>query len=300
MHRIKGRIRLAALVTGALLGPACGSGDGAPASPSGPGSFNESCSTRPACPIFVSSENVVGSSRFLVGLIDDNDAPIASPKIEMHLALFDLARSASEPLVETDARFIWTIRGVVGLYVAEVDFARAGTWGAEVSITGAGLDETIRQTFEVTEDSTTPGLGERVPASDTPTGQTPVDLEKISTDTHPDPRFYEVSVAGALKRKEPFVLVFATPKFCESATCGPTLDAVKGVAERHRDVTFIHAEPYEGLEPEYNPPNTTDAVEEWGLPSEPWVFVVDGSGRLHAKFEGALAPAELEAAIRTL
>jgi hypothetical protein len=39
------------------------------------------------------------------------------------------------------------------------------------------------------------------------------------------------------------------------------------------------------------------AVTEWGLPSEPWVFVVDGSGTVTAAFEGAVTDAELTAAL---
>ena len=69
-------------------------------------------------------------------------------------------------------------------------------------------------------------------------------MTKISTDTNPDPAFYQTSVADALAANKPFVLVFATPKFCQTKTCGPTLDKVKAVAAKHPDVTFINVEPY--------------------------------------------------------
>ncbi len=39
-------------------------------------------------------------------------------------------------------------------------------------------------------------------------------------------------------------------------------------------------------------------VTEWGLVSEPWVFVVDASGKVTAKFEGAATADEVEAAAR--
>jgi hypothetical protein len=41
---------------------------------------------------------------------------------------------------------------------------------------------------------------------------------------------------------------------------------------------------------------TVEATSEWGLPSEPWVFVVDDSGVVTAAFEGAASDAELMAA----
>ena len=40
------------------------------------------------------------------------------------------------------------------------------------------------------------------------------------------------------------MLIFATPKFCQTAQCGPTLDLFKPIAAAHPEVTFINVEPY--------------------------------------------------------
>ena len=40
-----------------------------------------------------------------------------------------------------------------------------------------------------------------------------------------------------------------------------------------------------------------DVAHEWNLEIEPWVFVVDASGRVAARFEGLVGAAELEPAI---
>jgi hypothetical protein len=104
-------------------------------------------------------------------------------------------------------------------------------------------------------------------------------------------------VADALGAGEPFVLVFATPKYCASAVCGPTLDDVETVAEDYRGLTFIHSEIYVGLEPSNE---VLPTVSEWGLPSEPWVFVVAADGKVVAKFEGAAPPEELRAVLEAL
>src|SRR6478752_6920915 len=88
-------------------------------------------------------------------------------------------------------------------------------------------------------------VGQKAPASKTPTvADVGGDVSKISTDPTPDPAFYQTSVADALAAHKPFMLVFATPKFCQTKTCGPTLDKVKAVAAKHPDVTFINVEPY--------------------------------------------------------
>ena len=106
---------------------------------------------------------------------------------------------------------------------------------------------------------------------------------------------------------EPFVVVFATPKFCASTQCGPTLDRVKPIAAAHPDVTFINVEPYQledvdgQLQPVLtgDPPALTPAAstEEWGLPTEPWIFVVDRDGIVTGSFMLIASDEELEAAV---
>ena len=40
-------------------------------------------------------------------------------------------------------------------------------------------------------------------------------------------------------------------------------------------------------------------MREWGLQSEPWVFLVGRDGRIKAKFEGSLSASELRAAVES-
>jgi hypothetical protein len=142
-------------------------------------------------------------------------------------------------------------------------------------------------------------LGEAAPPSNTLTADDAQSLSEISTDTDPDPEFYEFSVAEALEEGDPFVVVFATPKFCASATCGPTLDIVKDASSGFEQVNFLHVEPYSNLDdPDKLAP--IKAVREWGLPSEPWVFVVDADGKVAAKYEGVLSADELRETLSKL
>ena len=41
-------------------------------------------------------------------------------------------------------------------------------------------------------------------------------------------------------------------------------------------------------------------MNQWGLQSEPWTFVVGADGRVKDKFEGSVSEAELTAAVRRL
>lgn len=262
-------------------------------------SFNQSFADAEAYPIIASSEIVVGENRFLVGLLDSNDAPIGSADTTMHIAFYDLGVSKADPVTETDMEFIETIPGQRGLYIGYVSFDSAGKWGAEVSVEGPGLQETVRTSFDVREQGTTPAIGAKVPASDTPTADDVEKLSEITTDDDPDPRFYEVSIRDSVRSGEPFVVVFATPKFCTSQVCAPTLDRVEDVSRGVKGVNFIHVEVYTNLD-DPSDLKVVPAVKEWGLPTEPWVFVVDDRGRVVAKYEGTVAPGELEDALRDL
>jgi hypothetical protein len=97
---------------------------------------------------------------------------------------------------------------------------------------------------------------------------------------------------------EPFVVTFATPKFCTSRTCGPVVDVVSHVRKSLNDnrVKFIHAEVYNGNDPAkgYN-----RWMREWNLRTEPWTFLVGADGRIKEKFEGSVSAGELRAAIRS-
>ena len=294
-----GAVALSLVLTASACG---GAGDDeaaparAPASENGDaGSFDQPFTDVAAYPVFASSEVVTGENRFLIGLLNDEDAPIASPEISMHVAFYDLSESDERPDFETDAKFIDT--GPRGLYVTYPTFDSPGEWGAEVTVEGPDLEETVRASFEVGEEGSTPAIGERVPASKTPTAEHG-ELEAITTDTKPHPGFYDTSIHEAVKAGRPFVVTFATPKFCTSAVCAPTLDIVKKESTDWPGVEFIHVEVYElddttDLEP-------VPAVRQWGLPSEPWVFVVDSDGRLAAKFEGTVSANELADALKEL
>ncbi|MGI8774925.1 MAG: TlpA family protein disulfide reductase [Actinomycetota bacterium] len=294
------RSRILLLLVATSLGVSCASDPRSPEAAGTPADSVE-CPTQyqdvDAYPVFVSSEvTSTETNRFLIGLLSgDNDAPIAAPEIELNVGFTEVDGPGAIPA--EDAEFLWTVEGERGLYKTEVDFPSPGRWAAQMTVSGPDLDEDVTGCFDVTESGSTPALGSDAPPSATATAKDGQNLSKISTAQDPNPRFYEVSVADALEEGEPFVLVFATPKYCASAVCGPTLEDVESVAKDYPDLTFIHSEIYVGLEPS---DKVLPAVSEWGLPSEPWVFVVDADGKVVAKFEGAAPPEELRSALDAL
>lgn len=262
-------------------------------------------------PVVVSSEVGVGQARLLITLQDRAGAQLASPDLSVDESFYDLAASVDTPVTQVAGTFRWLIPDSKAIYTSYADFAHAGDWGVEVTGHEAGKpDRTARAIFSVREQTTTPAIGADAPPSDTLTATEPAALVAISTDTNPDPAFYSLSVKDAIGAGRPFVLVFATPLFCTSGLCGPALDLVKQVAPDYVGrVNFIHVEPYvlQVSDGRTQPvldvtgyPKSVRAAVEWGLPSEPWVFVVDAQGKVAAKFEGMAYPDELTAALDAL
>ncbi len=251
-----------------------------------------------------------GENRLLFSFLDAANVPVAAPERKVSLALYDLGAAPGTPAVTTDATFIWAIEDEVGIYVADVDLPTSGLWGAEFTTqVDDAAPEFIRLTFPVRPERAVVSVGDPAPASDNPTlADVDGDVSRISTDDEPVEAFYEVSVADALAAHEPFVLVFATPKFCASAQCGPTLDRLKPIAAANPDLTFINVEPYllEEVEGQLQPVLTdrqltaAPATEAWKLPTEPWIFVVDGDGIVRASFALIAGDEEIEAAIAAL
>lgn len=230
--------------------------------------------------------------RLLIGLVDpDTSQYLASPEIP---ATATLTRP-DETETTLEAEFVWTVPEITGLYRVYHTFDQEGEWWVRLNPSGFG--PTPRTPFMVGRTDPVPGPGDLAPAVATRTlDDHPI--EEISSDDEPDLSFYELSLDDALASGRPTVVVFATPAFCVSRACGPMLDQVKAASLSHPNANYVHVEIYENLDAE----NTQDlrvvqAVRAWGLPSEPWVFVVDANGMVAARFEGALTEEELDTAL---
>jgi hypothetical protein len=275
----------------------------------------------PVVPKFASSELAVGPERFLFTIIDLQGHQLADPSAAVHVRFFDLAKDAEHPASETEAVFFWLDEGVRGLYRAPVTFTTAGQWGAEMVVTRSGSGPaaatdplaspvTVRVIFPVRAHPSTPAVGDPAPPVDTPTlASAGGDPRRISTDPDPDPRLYQLSVREALAAKQPFLLNFGTPAFCESSTCGPTLKVIRAVLADFPTLAAIHVEPYllreadGSLQPAFDASGNMQpipAVLTWGLTTEPYTFLIDGDGKVAARLEGAIDPVELRQAITAL
>lgn len=271
------------LVVAALVSTACGGGDSAPEA-----SFPED-----AFAVRASTDIGLGAERLLMGVGDAAGTRLGSPDDGV---VIEVAPESDPGAVQSQPGiWTWIVPDAIGLYRATFEFDQPGLWVATVTPEGRESLEPV--SFNVAEDPFAPALGEVAPVLATPTLADHT-IEELTTDPEPDPALYELSLDEAVGSGKPTVLVFSTPAYCRTAACGPLLEHVKDIASDHPEVNFIHVEVFTGLtDPDFAPDaaHLAPAVgPDWyNLPSEPWVFVIDESGVIEARFEGVMDPAEL-------
>lgn len=241
-----------------------------------------------------------GLVRFSFLIIRNNGQPVFRPK-----ARFWIARDReAAPFATTSARLepvgvpggYEDDHGVTHLYVAHVRVDRPGTYWVLAEPVG-GLRIQALGNLEVEADTAAPGVGAKAYPSRTPTVETEDNVAALTTRDPPDYELLRHSVADSIAARKPFVVTFATPKFCTSRTCGPVVDVVDAVRKRFAltDIRFIHVEVYEGNNPALG---SNRWFKEWRLSNEPWTFLVGRDGRIKERFAGSFSVAELTAAVR--
>jgi hypothetical protein len=169
-----------------------------------------------------------------------------------------------------------------GLYTAPAEFASTGLHELVV-VTADGRAGAVAVDVRDAESSALPAPGDQAQAVATPTDDAPLGYERICTRSQPC-GMHEVSLDEALAGDTPVVLLFATPAFCQTAVCGPTVDVVEQVRRRgFDDVTFVHCEIFADAGETLGEP-----VVAWDLPTEPWMFVIDAGGTIVRRADGPL------------
>lgn len=245
------------------------------------------------------SDLAVGTDqRFLLVIIGPDNALVTDAEVD--LAFFKVTGPGTAQLRSTATSEMKPTPGLPGrgVYLARADFDEAGEWGVAARVARPAAEPAeVRISFQIKERSATPRIGDPVPASRTLTGTTEREIEAFSSARPVDPSLYRLSIADAISARKPFAVLFATPGFCTSRTCGPSLDVLQALKGRFgTDANFIHVEIYK----DGRPGEMVPSVAEWGLPSEPWLFLVDADGRLAEKLEGSITVDEAAPALARL
>jgi hypothetical protein len=237
-----------------------------------------------------------GEVRLTFLVVDGQGRVVTRPRARIWLA----RALKAQPFAETTARSEPV--GVEGsdpghagaVFVARLALDEPGTYWLLAEPVGGKKIQALGNVV-VKEQTEAPDLGAPAPASKTPTLENAT-LEQLTTAKIPDRELYRSSIAEALADRSPFVVVFATPAYCQTRTCGPVVDVVSAVrrARAGSGVRFIHVEIYEDNDPAKG---ENRWVKEWKLPSEPWAFVIDAEGKIRDRFEGPVSVRELSASV---
>jgi hypothetical protein len=245
-----------------------------------------------------SSELAQGRNRFALGLIDARNQPITSGTVAIEFFKL-LANGSAEKRADGTAAFRSVGGASKGIWVAAASFPETGQWGAQVTLDGGDAPRAARLNFEVRPKFSAPGYDEPAPRSASPTDRdVNGDTSHICSNT-PACSLHSMSIVDALQAgQKPLVVLFATPALCTSATCAPELEAVQQLHSAYAErANFIHVEiyqyPFDGL-------RVASTVDEWHLPSDPWAFIVDRTGIVRDRFEGAAPMEELEPSLKAV
>lgn len=311
-----GRLAATAGIAAMLLS-GCGGGAGdVPVPTSVP--TQTAAAPKVAKPVLAVSDLIVGPNRFVFGLADETTGQPITDAPDLKIQFFKLNPDGTGTKTG-DADVVLHNKNLPAfLFVAHTTFDKPGDWGALITVKQQGRDAyQTKLNFQVLAKSDIPVPGDSAPASRQMTKQDDPTLDNIcSTQPHDD--MHSITIADAARSGKPTLVLFAAPGFCPSFTCGPDLEVAQAIESKYKDkANFIHIEtpntlqdhthklpvdPHHREQPGHfgvlEPQVQTS--DEWGLKSEPWIFLIDKSGKIADRFEGGLTLDEVEPAFARL
>ena len=270
----------------------------------------------------VTSDLAVGPSRFIVELVDPAGGPeVTGARLHLRFFFIDPVRQnrktyknetdtvpikVSTPYTHThlDGALVRHEAGGTGIHAADVAFDQAGDWVVEVTGDVAGKSlPLLERAFQVPLNSLSPTLGTPAPASVQPILSDVKDITEIDSSSPPNPEMHDMTIAAAVSSGRPSVIAFASAGVCASPICGPAKETVDELWQKYNgQANFIHVEPYDlkALGDGAQPQPLAWVTAEWGVQSEPWIFLVDSQGFIADKFQVLAGYDELDAAIARL
>ena len=258
----RGIVALSAMILLLVVacGPAAATPDAAPAQAPASTSGN-----MPGLEAIVATKVLnTGAQRFAF-LLTTPTGIVNVPEVEVTSVYLGNGDAAQE--TNTAKFYIWPY-GIRGSYVTEMNFDRPGPWRLDIGLTHEDVAGSTRAAVEVVEEGLVPAIGSIPPLSRNKTLDSAGSLEKLTTHFTPDPGLYQVTIEEAAGSGRPTVVVFASPAFCTSPTCGPQTDALSALKDANPGrANFIHVEIYDNpdeIQGDLSKARLSQPVLDWG------------------------------------
>ncbi|MBM3926818.1 MAG: thioredoxin family protein [SAR202 cluster bacterium] len=198
--------------------------------------------------------------------------------------------------------------GTKGSYSTHIDFDRPGKWRLDIVALDSDVSpRTAQIEVEVRDDYKVKDIGMAAPASKNKTLQDTPNLSKLTSGSNPNPDLYQTTIAQALKSGKPTLVVFASPAYCVSPTCGPEVETMQELKAKYPGrANFIHVEIYDNpheVQGDLSRARLSPILREWGITTVPhwnnesWAFIISANGQIKARFEGYATLDELDSAL---
>jgi hypothetical protein len=236
--------------------------------------------TRQALVVFRGQEPIV-PKKLQARLVPPNGQPVEVTLQHEHISFGDGGNAPSTQVAD--------------IYVFRHNFT-AGVWLVQAIADGKPGEAA----FQVDAKTQSPAVGGRTIPSQSPTTSDPRGVDPVCTRTPPC-SMHEVSIAQALQQHKPLVISFATPRFCKSRTCGPSVDVIEGEKKKTGDkANFVHVEVYRNAKVALTPTGDSPTFAQWKLATEPWTYFVGADGIVKDRWIGSFGSDELHRAVAAL
>lgn len=164
----------------------------------------------------------------------------------------------------------------------------------DITTTYAGDDLMSQVQVYAPSEVVSPVVGQQLPPAFTATADAPGDVNPICT-LVPECPFHTVNLQDAIGSGKPIVLLVATPAYCQTTYCGPTLGNLIDLADGRDDLVVIHSEVYMAPKDAQNLQTAALAPlpDAYKLALEPVFYVTDTDGVITARADAVIDRTEM-------
>ncbi len=191
-----------------------------------------------------------------------------------------------------------------GVYEFDGTFDAAGVWQADVGFQVDGSPVSLSTEFQVLGKPELPAPGQRAFRTENLTVTSHVNPQSVDSRAQagasiPDRDLHTYTIAGAIAAHRAALVLFATPVYCRSQFCGPSVDSLQQMATTGpRNVDYIHIEIFK----DYEKNQVNAAAQQWVIrpnaASDPWLFLIAPNGMIADRWGPLFDPSQVMTELR--